>query len=180
MATIHVRNSGETIQKEGEVQSFLESNGVFYTHWNTEKLPAELRNQFQLDDGDKAAILKAFAEDIQHLANTRGYRWWDVISLSESTPDLPSLLQKFEQVHTHAEDEVRAIVSGSGVFIIKGKGEVGYFDVFLKAGDVISVPEGNPHFFTLTEEKKVVAVRLFVEESGWIATPFEDPSFIRN
>ncbi|WP_026962185.1 1,2-dihydroxy-3-keto-5-methylthiopentene dioxygenase [Alicyclobacillus herbarius] len=177
MATIRVRNTGETISGEAEVRQFLESNQVYYDHWQADKLPASLRGKFQLTASEQEAVLTAFQPDIEHLANTRGYVKWDVISLSESTPNLEELLKKFEQVHTHTEDEVRAIVAGSGVFVIKGQGNTGYFDVELEAGDVISVPENNPHFFTLTDERRVVAIRLFIDPSGWVAHPYEDPEF---
>lgn len=53
----------------------------------------------------------------------------------------------------------------------------GYFDVELSAGDVISVPVNIPHFFTLMENRKVVAVRLFIDASGWVAHSYEDPEF---
>ncbi|MDT2181931.1 acireductone dioxygenase, partial [Paenibacillus larvae] len=65
------------------------------------------------------------------------------------------------------------------IFVIKGSDDTGYFDVELKAGDVISVPEGTPHFFTLMENKQIVAVRLFIETEGWVAHPYEDASFQR-
>lgn len=176
LATIRVQKTGLNLQEEADVLSFLESNGVYYHHWNVTKLPDDLCGQFQLTDEDKQRVLSSFEEDIQALAQERGYKWWDVIALSEATPDLPALLAKFEQVHTHAEDEVRAIVSGSGTFIIKGR-DGAYFDVRLSPGDVISVPEGNPHYFTLTEERQVVAVRLFIEPSGWVSTPYEESTF---
>lgn len=177
MATIFVRNTGEEIVEEQAVREFLASNEVFYEHWDTNKIPAHLQNVFALSDDDKQAILDSLNEDIERLASSRGYVKWDIISLSEATPDLDALLKKFEQVHTHTEDEVRAITAGSGVFVIKGGEDVGYFDVRLRAGDVISVPEHNPHFFTLSEERKVVAVRLFIDPSGWVAHPFADPAF---
>ena len=176
MANIRVRNTNEQIFEEGAVRSFLEKNEVYYDHWQVEKLPPHLQNKFVLNDGEKQEILDIFNEEIDSLAKARGYVKWDVIALSDETPDLDILLKKFEQVHTHSEDEVRVIASGSGIFIIKGK-DGGYFDVELSPGDVISVPEGNPHFFTLTDERKVVAVRLFVDPSGWVANPFEDPTF---
>lgn len=50
-------------------------------------------------------------------------------------------------------------------------------DVILSAGDVISVPENKPHYFTLMENRKIVAVRLFIETEGWVAHPYADPSF---
>lgn len=175
MATIHVRNTGETISGEEAVRSFLNDNQVFYDHWNVEKVPAHLHDKFDLNDDHKAEILDALKTDIENLSQQRGYVKWDVIALSDANPNLEEMLKKFEQVHTHTEDEVRAITAGSGVFIIKGTD--GYFDVRLTPGDVISVPEGNPHFFTLTEERKVVAIRLFIDPAGWVAQPFDDPSF---
>lgn len=176
MATIRIRNTGERIEGEAAVRSYLNENEVFYDHWDVNRrLPQELQNKFDLSDDEKEAILQALAEDIENLSKQRGYVKWDVISLSDSNPNLEELLKKFEQVHTHTEDEVRAIASGSGIFVIKGKD--GYFDVKLSPGDVISVPEGNPHFFTLTEERKVVAVRLFIDPSGWVAHSYEDPEF---
>jgi 1,2-dihydroxy-3-keto-5-methylthiopentene dioxygenase len=175
VATIRVRNTGERITEEAQVREFLASNNVYYERWPLDALPASLRDKFVLSDAEKDEILEAMKPQIEALAKARGYVKWDVISLSEETPNLEEMLKKFEQVHTHTEDEVRAIIAGSGVFVIKGK--EGYFDVELKAGDVISVPERNPHFFTLTDERKVVAVRLFIDPAGWVAHPYDDPEF---
>ncbi|ALS22483.1 MULTISPECIES: 1,2-dihydroxy-3-keto-5-methylthiopentene dioxygenase [Paenibacillus] len=177
MAEIRIRNTNERITGEQNVKAFLDKQEVLYEHWNAAKLPAELQEKFVLTDDEKAQILSTFDAEIRDLANRRGYRTWDVIALSDATPNLDELLKKFEQVHTHTEDEVRAITAGKGIFIIKGSDDVGYFDVELEAGDVISVPENKPHFFTLMENRQIVAVRLFIETEGWIAHPFEDPTF---
>lgn len=177
MATIRIRYSGERIEGDAAVRAFLEKQAVLYDHWNLDAIPAALQNKFDLSDDEKQDILTSLAPQIESLAKVRGYVKWDVISLSQSTPDLDALLKKFEQVHTHTEDEVRAIAAGSGTFIIKGAEDVGYFDVELAPGDVISVPENNPHFFTLTSERQVVAIRLFIDPSGWVAHPFQDASF---
>jgi len=179
MAEIRIRNTNERISGEENVHAFLEKQGVLYEHWDTNKLPEELREKFVLSDEEKAKILEIYDEEIRDLAARRGYRTWDVITLSEATPNLDELLKKFEAVHTHTEDEIRAIVSGKGIFIIKGSDDVGYFDVELEAGDLISVPENTPHFFTLMENRKIVAVRLFIETDGWIAHPYDDPTFVK-
>lgn len=175
MAEIVIRNTNERITGEENVREFLNSQEVVYEHWNMEKLPATLQENFQLNDDDKKRILEIFDEEIRDLAARRGYKIWDVITLSESTPNIEDLLKKFEEVHTHSEDEIRAIVGGKGIFVIKGSDDVGYFNVELEPGDVISVPENTPHFFTLMENKQIIAVRLFIEENGWVATPVEDP-----
>jgi len=177
MAEIRIRNTNERISGEENVRAFLDKQEVLYEHWNPAKLPQELREKFVLTDEEKARILSTFDEEIRDLAGRRGYRTWDVIALSDATPNLDELLKKFEAVHTHTEDEVRAITAGKGIFVIKGTEDVGYFDVELEAGDVISVPESKPHFFTLMENRKIVAVRLFIETEGWIAHPFADPEF---
>ncbi|MDQ0207975.1 cupin domain-containing protein [Alkalicoccobacillus murimartini] len=176
MAIIHIRNTGEIISAEAEVRQFLESQEVLYEYWNPKKLPETLQDECHLTDENKAQVLSTFDEEIRSLAERRGYKNWDVIALNESTPDLDILLKKFEQVHTHTEDEVRAITAGSGTFVIKGE-ETGYFDVNLSPGDVISVPVNIPHFFTLSEERQVVAVRLFIDPEGWVAHTFDDPDF---
>lgn len=177
MAEVRIRNTNERISDEQEVQAFLNNQGVLYEHWDINKLPEELKENFALNDEQKQQVLQVFNDEIQDLSARRGYRTWDVITLSEQTPNLEELLKKFESVHTHTEDEIRAIVGGKGIFIIKGSDDVGYFDVELSAGDLISVPENKPHFFTLMENKQIVAIRLFIETDGWIAYPYEDPEF---
>ncbi|PUA41100.1 acireductone dioxygenase [Paenibacillus elgii] len=177
MAEIRIRNTNERISGEANVKAFLDKQEVLYEHWNAAKLPEELQGKFSLTDEEKSQILATFDEEIRDLASRRGYQTWDIVALSDATPNLDELLKKFEQVHTHTEDEVRAITAGKGIFIIKGTDDVGYFDVELEAGDVISVPEHKPHFFTLMENRQIVAVRLFIETEGWIAHPFEDPTF---
>lgn len=179
MAEIFIRNTNERITGEENVRAFLNNYEVLYEQWDASKLPAELQDNYLLSDEEKQQVLDIYNTEIAELASRRGYQIWDVITLSEATPDLEAKLAKFEEIHTHAEDEIRAIVSGNGIFIIKGDEETGYFDVELSPGDVISVPENTPHFFTLMDNKKVVAVRLFIEENGWVASPYPDPAFIK-
>src|SRR4051812_9208394 len=99
MAQIRIRNSGERLQTEQEVRAFLEEQGVLYEHWSTEKLPAHLREKFVLSDEEKEEILQVYQEEIESLAKRNGYVQWDVVALSEATPNLEELLKKFENVH---------------------------------------------------------------------------------
>ncbi|MCM3748955.1 cupin domain-containing protein [Paenibacillus pasadenensis] len=177
MAEIRIRNTNERISGYEQVKAFLDSQEVLYEHWDKNKLDESLREKFVLTDEEKSRILETYDSEIRDLASRRGYQIWDIITLSESTPNLEELLLKFENVHTHTEDEIRAITAGRGIFIIKGSEEVGYFDVELEAGDVISVPENKPHFFTLMDNRQIVAVRLFIEKDGWIAHNYADPEF---
>jgi 1,2-dihydroxy-3-keto-5-methylthiopentene dioxygenase len=179
MAEIRIRNTNERISGEDEVRAFLDKQNVLYEHWDVSKLPASLKENFTLSDEQKQEILNTFDDEITEISARRGYKTIDVITLSEATPNLEEVLKKFENVHTHTEDEVRVITAGRGIFIIKGDEDTGYFDVELVAGDVISVPEGYPHFFTLMDNRQIVAVRLFIEPNGWVSQPYEDPSFVK-
>ncbi|MCZ8533684.1 1,2-dihydroxy-3-keto-5-methylthiopentene dioxygenase [Psychrobacillus psychrodurans] len=167
MAIIKIQETSETIEAQNEVEAFLESQEVIYEHWDIDKLPEKLREKFNLDDNEKHEILKAFQLEIDDISTRRGYQAADIISLSDSIPNLDELLKNFERKHLHTDDEVRYIVSGHGVFIIQGKDER-YFEVHLSPGDLISVPENITHYFTLSEDRKVVAIRIFVTTEGWV------------
>ena len=101
MAEIRIRNTNERISGEENVRKFLEQQEVLYEHWDMSKLPEGLREKFVLSDEEKEQILQTFDTEIQDLAARRGYRTWDVITLSDATPNLDDLLKKFVSVHTH-------------------------------------------------------------------------------
>jgi len=167
MAYITFQNNEEQIHVQEEVASFLESQEVIYENWDINKLPDELVEKYLLNEEEKEEILGTFQEEITEISARRGYKAQDVISLSESTPNLDALLTNFKNEHHHTDDEVRFIVSGHGVFVIQDKdGE--FFEVHLNPGDLISVPENTRHYFTLEEDRKVVAVRIFVTTEGWV------------
>ncbi|MRX73314.1 cupin domain-containing protein [Bacillus lacus] len=167
MATIRFHESNKRLTSQEEVTAFLEKQEVIYESWDIEKLPSHLREKFQLSDEEKSEILEVYKEEIKDISERRGYQAQDVISLSDATPNLDQLLQNFIQEHHHTDDEVRFIVSGHGIFAIQGEdGE--FFDVELNPGDLISVPENTRHYFTLQEDRKVVAVRIFVTSEGWV------------
>lgn len=167
MAFIVKQHTQERIINEQEVAEFLNNQEVIYEKWNIEKLPADLQEKFALSDEERQQILNAFKAEIEDISARRGYKAQDVISLSANTPNLDRLLANFKQEHHHTDDEVRFIVSGHGVFVIQGKdGE--FFEVFLDPGDLISVPENVRHYFTLQDDRQVVAVRIFVTTEGWV------------
>jgi 1,2-dihydroxy-3-keto-5-methylthiopentene dioxygenase len=178
MALLRFRNTGEEITNREEIGEFLNSLGVIFETWDPEKVPPSIKNKFVLTDEEKEQVLQAYHEEITDLAKRRGYVQWDLVALSDATPGIDELLEKFKTIHTHSEDEVRAIVGGHGAFVIKGTEKTGYFDIELEPGEVISVPENTPHFFTLLEDRQVLAVRLFINPTGWVANPYNDPEFV--
>jgi 1,2-dihydroxy-3-keto-5-methylthiopentene dioxygenase len=167
MAQLRFHDTGERLVSHEEVSQYLNQQGIIYERWNLSKLPEHLRDKYNLSEEEKAEIIQTFREEIDDLSRRRGYITEDVITLSPETPNLEQLLQNFKQEHHHTDDEVRFIVSGHGIFAIEGK-DGRYFDVELEAGDLISVPAGARHYFTLMEDRRVVAVRIFKTKEGWV------------
>ena len=167
MAYIVKQNSQERIIEEQEVAAFLNGQEVIYEKWDISKLPENLRENYALSDEEKQQILDVFGEEIRDISERRGYQAHDVISLSDSTPNLDELLTNFQKIHIHTDDEVRFIVSGHGIFAIQAK-DGQFFNVELEPGDLISVPVNTRHYFTLMDDRKVVAVRIFVTTEGWV------------
>jgi 1,2-dihydroxy-3-keto-5-methylthiopentene dioxygenase len=76
------------------------------------------------------------------------------------------MLAKFSVEHWHDEDEVRYIIAGRGLFHVHPQsGPVVAIEV--EAGDLIRVPRGTLHWFDLCGEKRIRAIRLFQDVSGW-------------
>ncbi|SFI83659.1 1,2-dihydroxy-3-keto-5-methylthiopentene dioxygenase [Thermoflavimicrobium dichotomicum] len=167
MATLRFHDTNERLEKPEEVVAYLKSQGVIYERWDVEKLPAHLRENYNLTDEEKAEIIQTYRQEIDDLSARYGYITEDVISLSPATPHLEQLLKNFLQEHHHTEDEVRFIVSGHGIFAIQGPNGR-YFDAELEPGDLISVPANYRHYFTLMEDRQVVAIRIFKTKEGWV------------
>jgi 1,2-dihydroxy-3-keto-5-methylthiopentene dioxygenase len=76
------------------------------------------------------------------------------------------MLAKFNSEHWHDEDEVRFIISGRGLFHIRPRtGPVTVIEV--ESGDLICVPKGTWHWFDLCSDRRIKAIRLFQDASGW-------------
>ncbi|TDM13504.1 1,2-dihydroxy-3-keto-5-methylthiopentene dioxygenase [Macrococcus bovicus] len=166
MAYLVLQKTQEKIENQDEVRAYLEKNEVIYEQWDTSKLPDNLKENYALTDEEKEQILATFKSEIDDISARRGYKASDVISLSSATPGLDELLANFQREHHHTDDEVRFIVSGNGVFVIEGSDQ--FFEVHLTPGDLISVPPNVRHYFTLDTSRQVVAVRIFVDEAGWV------------
>jgi 1,2-dihydroxy-3-keto-5-methylthiopentene dioxygenase len=53
------------------------------------------------------------------------------------------------------------------VFTIVGPHDDTYYDVIFYPGDLISVPAYTRHWLTLTDLRKVKAIRIFERKDGW-------------
>ncbi|MBO8163312.1 MAG: cupin domain-containing protein [Brevibacillus sp.] len=174
MAKVRFHDTNEYITGREAVQEFLDSQEIIYEHWGVDRLNDRLRNDYDLSEEEKNQIVEAFRKEIDDISQRRGYTTADLVMLSDQTPNLDELLVKFKDEHHHTDDEVRFCVDGHGIFAIKGK-DGRYFDVELEPGDLISVPAYFRHYFTLMDDRKIKAIRLFITPAGWQAI-YEEPT----
>ena len=162
MATLTPLWTGNPITADDDVASFLAERGIVFATW---ELPAEARELAalpRLDDGQKSRLLALFADEL----GASNYSDADVVAIRPDLPGLDGALAKFDRLHYHDDDEVRAIVGGEGVFGFMTDDDR-QFLLTIKAGEYISVPSRTWHWFYCTESKNITALRLFEDMSGW-------------
>lgn len=165
MAVVTRQTTGEAVTGDA-VAPLLREHGFVFERWDISKYdPAACPEGTSAQD----YILDVFADEVAAISAARGYRTADVIALYPDTPGLDAICAKFDKEHTHSEDEVRFVVAGRGVFAVRGRdGEL--YDVELHPGDLLAVPEGTRHYFTLCEDRTIQCIRLFSDPAGWVAS----------
>jgi len=158
MAVVTIPDENRTIQDPQELTQFLASLGIDYERWEPAHVVAA--------DAPAAAILDAYAPEIDRLKASGGYVTADVIDVQPTTPGLDAMLAKFSREHTHDDDEVRFIIEGRGLFHIHQPGQP-VFAIEVEAGDLIRVPSGTLHWFNLCADRRIRAIRLFKDPAGW-------------
>ena len=158
MAIVTVPTEARQITDPAAIKQFLTDHGLDFEIWPL----ADRVNPA----APAAEILAVYAPEIDALKARGGFVTADVIDVYPDTPGLEAMLSKFSQEHTHTEDEIRFILQGSGVFHIN-PGDRPVFGIEVQAGDLISVPQGTRHWFDLCGDRRIRAIRLFQDTTGW-------------
>ena len=149
----------------GEIARALRGVGVRFERWRASSDLAA--------DAGQAEILEVYRNDVDRLMREGGYKSADVVRLGPEAPNREAARQKFLNEHTHAEDEVRFFVEGSGAFYLRINGLV--HCVVCERDDLIGVPAGTRHWFDMGTRPHFTAIRIFGTENGWVASFTGDP-----
>ncbi|KAG0309042.1 1,2-dihydroxy-3-keto-5-methylthiopentene dioxygenase [Dissophora globulifera] len=130
----------------------LEASGVLY---------------WKLKDDD-------FEQQIDRICEERNYKNRDQITVSKEGLGalFDSKIKSFFAEHLHEDEEIRAILEGTGYFDIRDKNDR-WVRIKVEAGDLIVLPAGIYHRFTLDTNNYLKAMRLFKEDPLW--TPLNRP-----
>jgi 1,2-dihydroxy-3-keto-5-methylthiopentene dioxygenase len=158
MALLKIPEEDRTLTEPAAVRGFLAEYGIEYER--TGAAPGVSA------ESTSDQILAAWAPKVDELKQRGGYVVADVIDVKPDTPNLDAMLKRFSSEHWHDEDEVRLIVEGRGLFHIHPPGKP-VFALEVEAGDLIRVPRGTHHWFDLCGERRIRAIRLFQDPSGW-------------
>jgi 1,2-dihydroxy-3-keto-5-methylthiopentene dioxygenase len=109
---------------------------------------------------------------LQDLRKEKGYDYEDQVKLWEGVPDYDNMIKKFFVEHIHADDEIRLVLDGSGYFDVRDSADK-WVRVEMVKGDMIVLPAGIYHRFTLDTKNYIIANRYFIGSPVW--TPLNRP-----
>lgn len=168
MAILRLEN-GTTYTQLSDITRELAPLNIQLNRWPIGD-SAEIRNllaQDVLSDAEKEQVLQALDGYFEELKQRAGYHTRDLIVLHPETPNLDAMLSKFYQSHTHADDEVRYIVAGEGIFgFVRPGGD--QVELTVQSEEYINVPAMTEHWFYLTASHRIKAVRYFNGTEGWV------------
>ncbi|EIM85137.1 Acireductone dioxygenase [Stereum hirsutum FP-91666 SS1] len=112
----------------------------------------------------------AWEGKINEVAKERSYKNRDTINVTKEGlgDSYESKLKTFFEEHLHEDEEIRYILSGAGFFDVRETPTDAWIRIHVTPGDLLVVPAGIYHRFTLDELNAVKAIRLFKEEPKWI------------
>ena len=158
MASLRIPDENRSIEDATAVRDYLAERGIEYERYEP---PTHVPAGTPAD-----SLLAAYGDKIAELKARGGYVTADVIDVNSDTPGLEAMLARFNSEHWHDEDEVRMITEGRGLFHIHSPGRP-VFAIEVEAGDLIRVPRGTHHWFDLCTDRRIRAIRLFQDKSGW-------------
>ncbi|OAV89221.1 hypothetical protein PTTG_07776 [Puccinia triticina 1-1 BBBD Race 1] len=110
-------------------------------------------------------------DQVNSIAIQRDYKNRDQIICSpQAMGDIyQQKLDTFFEEHLHEDEEIRWVVEGSGYFDVRDRSDQRWVRIKVEKGDLLVLPPGIFHRFTVDKDNYIKAMRLFKEEPKWVA-----------
>ncbi|KAI4223312.1 MAG: hypothetical protein L6R36_005518 [Xanthoria steineri] len=108
-----------------------------------------------------------FSKQVPHLSTSHAS---DIITISPASMGdaYEAQIQKFYEEHMHDDEEIRWILEGSGYFDVRDADDR-WVRIEVQKGDVLTLPAGIYHRFTVDEKNYIRAKRFFRGKPNWMA-----------
>ncbi|GAA5872126.1 hypothetical protein JCM8547_003814 [Rhodosporidiobolus lusitaniae] len=138
-----------------------------------QRLPHHSGEDVSLDQLKRIGVL-AFPgvgeEEVERIAKERGYKNRDEINVSKAGLGevYEEKLKGFFKEHLHEDEEIRYILDGEGYFDVRDSAQSRWIRVAMQKGDLLIMPAGAYHRFSLSSSDYIKAARLFQDEPKWV------------
>jgi 1,2-dihydroxy-3-keto-5-methylthiopentene dioxygenase len=170
---------GTVYHDRADIDRELAPLNIQLQHWPLGNDPQLLNilNQPQLSEEDKNIVLSNLDHYFEQLKPS-GYQSRDIIDIHPALVGIDEMLAGFDRSHTHADDEVRYVLAGEGIFgfVRPDKSQI---ELTVQTAEQINIPAGTEHWFYLTPNRRFVVLRYFTNISGWTPEYLDTPILFR-
>ncbi|GAA6042605.1 hypothetical protein JCM8097_003154 [Rhodosporidiobolus ruineniae] len=138
-----------------------------------QRLPHDSGEQVSVDELKQVGVLAypgIELEEVERIAKERGYKNRDEINVSKAgLGDVyEDKIKGFFREHLHEDEEIRYIKDGRGYFDVRDTTQSRWIRIAVEPRDLIIMPAGSFHRFTLDSGDYIKAMRLFQDEPKWV------------
>ncbi|SCV67392.1 BQ2448_5003 [Microbotryum intermedium] len=138
-----------------------------------QRLPHDSGEQVSLSTLEALGVLAhpdIGMDKVEQIASERAYKNRDEINVSRAGlgDAYETKIKGFFSEHLHEDEEIRYIKEGSGFFDVRDRTDRRWIRIAVEPRDLIVLPPGIYHRFTLDEGDYIKAMRLFKDEPKWV------------